>query len=169
MRFVPVARFDDLAPREPVHALVEGVDLVLIRLDGQEVSALYGRCLHRGALLSDGHVVGDDLICGLHDWDYRVDSGVWAYNNEEALPKFPCRVEAGEVIGKKDVALPPPLPRGTRVQVVSQSGGVQVHMTGTLVQSVRLGGRGRVRVPMSRRALSGRLMEPERFVLEVKR
>jgi phenylpropionate dioxygenase-like ring-hydroxylating dioxygenase large terminal subunit len=24
---------------------------------------LYGRCAHRGALMSDGYVQGDDLIC----------------------------------------------------------------------------------------------------------
>ena len=52
---------------------------------GDEHSVLYGRCLHRGALLADGHIQGDDLICGLHGWDYRIESGVSAYNNAEAL------------------------------------------------------------------------------------
>ena len=52
---------------------------------GDEHSVLYGRCLHRGALLADGHVEGDDLICGLHGWDYRIDTGVSAYNNAEVL------------------------------------------------------------------------------------
>ena len=48
-------------------------------------SVLYGRCLHRGALLSDGRVDGDNLICGLHGWDYRIDTGVSEYNNDEVL------------------------------------------------------------------------------------
>ena len=61
---------------------------------GDEVSAFYGRCLHRGALLSDGSVAGDNLICGVHGWDYRVDTGISEYNNEEALKKF--RVWADE-------------------------------------------------------------------------
>lgn len=69
------------------------MDLVLVRFD-DSVSALYGRCLHRGALLSDGHVDGQNLICGLHGWDYRVDTGVSEYNNEEALARFPSRVDA---------------------------------------------------------------------------
>ncbi len=78
--------------RVPTYALVEGVDLVVLRY-GSEVSALYGRCLHRGALLSDGHVDGDDLICGVHGWDYRVDTGVSSYNNDEWLQKFDAWVD----------------------------------------------------------------------------
>jgi len=92
MRKVSIARFDDLEDRKPAHALVEGVDLVVIRYD-DKVSALYGRCLHRGALLADGHVDGDNLICGLHFWDYRIDSGVSEYNNHEVLQKFDTCVE----------------------------------------------------------------------------
>lgn len=96
MRSQLVATLSELTDRKPTYALVEGVDLVLIRAD-DTVSALYGRCLHRGALMSDGHVEGDTLFCGLHGWDYRIDTGVSAYNNEEALEKFACWVEDGQV------------------------------------------------------------------------
>ncbi len=67
--------------------MAENVELVIVRR-GDDHSVLHGRCLHRGALLADGHVQGDDLICGLHGWDYRIESGVSAYNNAEALAKF---------------------------------------------------------------------------------
>ena len=60
---------------------------------GDSHSVLHGRCLHRGALLADGHLQGDDLICGLHGWDYRIESGVSAYNNNEVLAKFTSVVE----------------------------------------------------------------------------
>lgn len=96
MEKVKVADYGDLQDRQPTHALVAGVDLVVTRFD-EAVSVLYGRCLHRGALLSDSYVVGDDLICGLHNWDYRLESGVSAYNNTEALEKFSSWVEDGGV------------------------------------------------------------------------
>src|SRR5262249_1565058 len=82
-----VATWSEVPDREPVGAVVEGIDLVVIRR-GHEHSVMYGRCLHRGALLADGHVSGDNLLCGLHGWDYRIDTGVSAYNNDEALEKF---------------------------------------------------------------------------------
>jgi glutamate synthase domain-containing protein 2 len=82
-----VARWSQLEDRTPAYALVSDVDLVVIRFDDR-VSVLYGRCLHRGALLSDGRVEGDNLICGVHLWDYRIDSGVSEYENAEALQPF---------------------------------------------------------------------------------
>ena len=97
MRKQSVALWADLEVNDPTHALVEGIDLVVIRREDGEVSVFYGRCLHRGALLSDGFVRGDNLICGVHDWDYRLDSGVSEYNNDEALPVFKAWVEGNDV------------------------------------------------------------------------
>lgn len=92
VRPVKVADRRALEDRAPAHALVANVDLVVIRY-GDEVSVLYGRCLHRGALLSDGFIDGHNLICGVHNWDYRYDTGVSEYNNAEALHKFTAWVE----------------------------------------------------------------------------
>ncbi len=92
-----MATWSDLADRTPAYALVADVDLVVVRY-GEDVSVFYGRCLHRGALLADGHVRGDDLVCGVHNWDYRLDSGVSAYKNDEVLPKFSAWVENGAVL-----------------------------------------------------------------------
>ncbi len=75
---VEIAKWNDLKDRTPAHALVENTDLVIVRFD-DTVSVLYGRCLHRGAILADGFVDDEDnLICGVHNWDYRIDSGVSA-------------------------------------------------------------------------------------------
>lgn len=98
MAEVAIAKLDELKDRQPEYALVANVDLVIVRYDDQ-ISVFYGRCLHRGALMADGHVdENDNLICGVHNWDYRVDSGVSSYNNEEALHKFSSRVENGDVL-----------------------------------------------------------------------
>ena len=96
MARVSVAKWDELEDRKPVYALVGEVDLVVIRFDN-DVSVLYGRCLHRGALLSDGYVKDKNLFCPLHNWDYRVDSGVSEYSNDEVLQKFASTIEDGQV------------------------------------------------------------------------
>ncbi len=90
-----VATWSHLQDRQPAYALVESVDLVVTRYD-DEVSVLYGRCLHRGALMADGHVDGHNLICGVHGWDYRYDTGVSEYNNDEVLHKFDAWVSPGD-------------------------------------------------------------------------
>jgi len=43
---VEIAKWSQLRDREPAYALVAGVDLVVVRY-GDEVSVLFGRCLHR--------------------------------------------------------------------------------------------------------------------------
>ena len=89
---VKVATWSTLPDRSPAYALVANVDLVVVRYDNN-VSVLYGRCLHRGALMSDATIVGDDLICGVHNWDYRYDTGISSYNSEEYLHKFEAWID----------------------------------------------------------------------------
>ena len=89
-----VALWGELQPLTPTWALVEGVDLVIVRWEQEDtVSVLYGRCLHRGALLADGRIEGQNLVCGLHGWDYRYDTGISEYHHSEVLEKFTAWVE----------------------------------------------------------------------------
>lgn len=103
-----IASWSEIEIGEPVGVVVSNVDLVIVRWSSDSESAdgpkedghsvLYGRCLHRGALLADGHVAGDNLLCGLHGWDYRLDSGVSSYNNDERLNRFTSWVEGDELL-----------------------------------------------------------------------
>jgi len=101
VKALSIGKLEELSDREPVHRLVADVDLVIVRYD-ENVSALYGRCAHRGALMSDGHIDGNNIICGLHGWDYRLDTGVSEYNNSETLPKFHAWVDDGNVFVDED-------------------------------------------------------------------
>ncbi|KAA3609241.1 MAG: glutamate synthase [Calditrichaeota bacterium] len=93
---IKIYQYSKLKDRKPAAALVKNLDLVLVRYD-DKVSVLYGRCLHRGALMADGHVNGDNLICGLHGWDYRYDTGISEYDNHEILHKFQSKIEDGGI------------------------------------------------------------------------
>jgi len=101
MNKLAIKKWDELEDRVPAHAIVADVDLVVVRFD-ESVSVLYGRCAHRGALMSDGSVDGANLICGVHGWDYRLDTGVSQYNNNETLPKFNAWLDDGQVCVDED-------------------------------------------------------------------
>ena len=89
-----VAVWSTLEALTPTYALVHDVDLVIVRWgSGDEVSVLYGRCLHRGALLADGSIKGRNLVCGVDNWDYRYDTGVSEYHHTEVLNKFTAWVD----------------------------------------------------------------------------
>jgi glutamate synthase domain-containing protein 2/nitrite reductase/ring-hydroxylating ferredoxin subunit len=94
---VAIATWSEIPDRVPVGVLVGNVDLVIVRYD-DDVSVLYGRCLHRGAMLADGHVAGDNLICSLHGWDYVIESGVSAYDNRDCLEKFGAWIDGDTLV-----------------------------------------------------------------------
>jgi len=106
MKKVRIANWKDLKPLNPAYALVANVDLVVIRWQDEErASVLYGRCLHRGALMSDGSIEGKDLICGVHQWDYSYKTGVSSYNPEERLHHFQSWIEEGAIwVDEEEIA-----------------------------------------------------------------
>lgn len=114
MRATKVADWDDLEPLRPAHARVSNVDLAVLRLPGSSVSAdtptpgstasgdevrvLFGRCQHRGALMSDATMEdGTRLVCGVHGSAYDARSGVNLYYEGEDLERFEAWVEDGGV------------------------------------------------------------------------
>jgi len=101
MKKMSLWALDALDDRKPEYGIVGEVDLVVVRFD-ESVSVFYGRCLHRGALMADGHVDGHNLICGVHNWDYRLDTGVSEYANGEKLHKFSSWIENGEILVDAD-------------------------------------------------------------------
>ncbi|MFD2566869.1 glutamate synthase-related protein [Pseudotenacibaculum haliotis] len=96
-KLVKIASVSELKEKQPSYALVKNTDLVIIKHE-TGISVLYGRCHHRGALLADGHIDGKNLICGVHGWDYRYDTGISEYNNDEQLHKFQEYIEGDDLL-----------------------------------------------------------------------
>ena len=101
MKKIKISSFDAMPELSPTGALVANVDLVIVKY-GKEASVFFGRCHHRGALLADGSIQGKDLICGVHGWDYRYDSGISAYENNQRLHKFSHWIENGDLLVDED-------------------------------------------------------------------
>lgn len=90
--------WSDLEPLKPAYALAANVDLVVIRDTADEaVTVLYGRCRHRGALLSDGHIANGQLTCPLHGSSYRHQTGKNIHYPGADLKRFEAWVENGGV------------------------------------------------------------------------
>jgi len=140
-----IAHWSELSDRKPAYALVGEVDLVVVRID-DDVRVYYGRCLHRGALMADGHVDGHNLICGLHGWDYRLDTGVSEYANKEALHRFSAWIDDDRVwvdadeIAAWTVAHPQPYDRGSYLGLYQDPHGTPVEPeNGEIQRMARVG------------------------------
>ncbi len=87
INYIKIASVSTLEHKKPTYAMAGSIDLVIVKHESG-ISVLYGRCHHRGALLADGYIEGPNLICGLHNWDYRYNTGISSYNNNDRLHKF---------------------------------------------------------------------------------
>jgi cytochrome P450/nitrite reductase/ring-hydroxylating ferredoxin subunit len=72
--FVRSANLRDLVGRGPFALSANGVDVALVRT-AAGWRAFQGRCPHQGALLGEGEIEGDKLVCRNHRWRFSLDSG----------------------------------------------------------------------------------------------
>lgn len=70
------------------------------------------------------------------------------------------QVSAGAPIAQRDVALPPPLTRGTQVAIVVQRGAVRVRGTGILESAARPGESAIARLAATKQVVRGTLVAP---------
>jgi len=71
---IRVANLDQVRGDGP-HALsANGFDIVVVRTRAG-LRAFEGRCPHQGALLGEGELDGDKLVCRNHQWRFSVESG----------------------------------------------------------------------------------------------
>ena len=76
----------------------KGVDVAVFRNAQDQVFALLDRCPHKGGPLSQGIVFGTSVACPLHNWTIDLEGGCARGPDEGCVPKFACKVEAGEVL-----------------------------------------------------------------------
>lgn len=74
-------------------------------------------------------------------------------------------IAAGAPIAARDVALPPPLPRGTQVDVDVRRGAVHIRGTATLEASARPGGPATARLAATKLVVHGTLVAPATLVV----
>jgi cytochrome P450/nitrite reductase/ring-hydroxylating ferredoxin subunit len=86
----------DLRGDGPHAVAVGGVDLILLRNKGQ--ARIYqGRCPHQGALLGEGELDGDALVCRNHRWRFDVETGQ-RRGGPQCLIRCPVVEQNGEIL-----------------------------------------------------------------------
>ena len=96
MQIKKLLAWSSLDTLKPTYALAANVDLVVLRLednDPEKVVVMYGRCQHRGALMSDAHIQGDKITCGLHGSHYSYKTGINPRYINKNLYKFKAWIE----------------------------------------------------------------------------
>ncbi len=79
--FTKVGRADELKNRSPMGAVVNGLNVVVVRAD-EELFAFENNCPHQHfSLLHQGRVQGCTITCPMHGWTFDMRSGASTSGN----------------------------------------------------------------------------------------
>ncbi|HEU0199338.1 MAG TPA: Rieske 2Fe-2S domain-containing protein [Burkholderiaceae bacterium] len=91
MSFRPVLQEDALWDGEMMPVNVDGVAVLLVRIDGA-VHAYRDACAHKGMPLSRGSLARGVLTCSVHHWQYDAATGGGINPANARLCRLPVRV-----------------------------------------------------------------------------
>ena len=98
-RWIRVTKTDSIPRREGRAVKIGGREVAIFNL-GDRFVAVENRCPHQGGPLSDGIVSGCTVVCPLHAWKVRLDTGRVdrPAATHECVRTFGTRVEDGVVM-----------------------------------------------------------------------
>ncbi len=98
MSFVRACALAELSDSEPYAAVVDGVEVAVVR-DGDDVYAIRDECSHAAIALSEGDVEGCEIECWLHGSRFDLRTGeALGLPATEPVPVYAVRVEGDEVL-----------------------------------------------------------------------
>jgi nitrite reductase/ring-hydroxylating ferredoxin subunit len=93
---VVLASISEIAPGQMRQYQVNGQPVLVCNVDGR-FHALEAICPHRGAMLAQGRLEGDVLVCPWHEWAFDVTSGQGISNPFSCLMRHNIRVSGYEL------------------------------------------------------------------------
>lgn len=95
-----LAQLADVAEGKPLGVDAEGVELVLIGVEGA-IHAFEGRCPHMGALLAEAELESGQLVCRAHHWRFDTRSGAREADPAICLKSLPVSIVDGRVVARR--------------------------------------------------------------------
>jgi len=90
-----LGRIDDLTGDGPFSLTADGLDVVIVRTESG-LRAYQGRCPHQGALLGEGEMDGNVLVCRNHRWRFDSATGE-RQGGPGCLVSCPVIIRGGEL------------------------------------------------------------------------
>ena len=97
MAFVRVCSFDDLWEGDMDSFQVDGVEILLVHLDGGEVVATQAICPHQQFELVDGEVTKNTLTCKAHLWQFDLKTCRGINPSHAELANYPVKIDGDDI------------------------------------------------------------------------
>ncbi|EME61938.1 MULTISPECIES: Rieske (2Fe-2S) protein [Rhodococcus] len=93
-----VGTLTDLTPGEGRTYTVGGRQIAVFLLDDGTVRALDAVCPHRGGPLADGQIDHDLVVCPLHQYAFRFDTGRCTTPGIDPVHTYAAHVRDGRIV-----------------------------------------------------------------------
>jgi NAD(P)H-dependent nitrite reductase small subunit len=90
----------ELAPGRAKAIDANGRRIALFRTTGGGVFALDNTCPHRGGPLSEGDVIGNEIVCPWHLWGFELDTGRCPGNPEVKVATHEVQIDGDRILVK---------------------------------------------------------------------
>jgi nitrite reductase (NADH) small subunit len=74
----------------------KGLSIAILN-DAGTYRAMTDRCPHAGGSLGKGWIDDGEVVCPLHRWRFRLDSGRCTTERGNTLRRFPCELRDGKI------------------------------------------------------------------------
>ncbi|MFD4293160.1 nitrite reductase small subunit NirD [Rhodococcus sp. NPDC058505] len=95
---IAVGQVSDLTPGEGRTYVVDGRQVAVFRLADGTVRATDAVCPHRAGPLADGQIDGEQVVCPLHQYGFRFDTGACSSDDVPAVRVYPAEIRDGVVV-----------------------------------------------------------------------
>jgi NAD(P)H-dependent nitrite reductase small subunit len=96
MDWVAVCRLDEIPPGSGRSLDAGGVRLAVFRA-GQDLVALSGICPHSGGALGYGWIDGNEVVCPLHQWRFKLADGRCTTMRGQGVHRFRCELRGEDI------------------------------------------------------------------------
>ncbi|GAA4474526.1 non-heme iron oxygenase ferredoxin subunit [Rhodococcus olei] len=95
---VTVGSLTDLTPGEGRTYVVDGRQIAVFLLPDGTVRATDAVCPHRAGPLADGQIDGAAVVCPLHQYAFRFDTGTCTTESVAPVRVYPAAIRDGAVV-----------------------------------------------------------------------
>jgi nitrite reductase (NADH) small subunit len=95
-QFFRVCGVDEVVEGRGLSVDVDGLGVAVFR-DSGKFHALLGRCPHANGSLGHGWIEDGEVVCPLHHWRFKLETGRCTTVRGESTHRFRCEVRGDDV------------------------------------------------------------------------
>lgn len=105
--YLEIANIEDLAVGQKKMVLVGERRIALYRT-AKGVFATDNSCPHRGGPLAEGDLMGDEIVCPWHLWNFNVETGTTEITADLCLVTHEVKIEGEKILVRLSPVPQPP-------------------------------------------------------------